>query len=115
MRGRQATRLVRVLRHAAGTHGHGEVVEVWLGAARVPCDAEVVGGSRRLFWGYLVGGRKRAAIDDGYELVLRPGVFMIVETLPERRKSSLDLGRVRFEVKSARNTHTCNCRTMGLL
>jgi hypothetical protein len=65
----------------------------------------VVGGSRLLFWGYRVGGRKRAAIDDGYELVLRPSVFVVVEALPERRKSSLDLGRVRVEVKSARNTY----------
>jgi len=65
----------------------------------------MVARSGRLFGWYLVWSREGSSVDDGYELVLCPGVFVVVEALPERSQSSLDLACVRFEVKLAKRTY----------
>jgi hypothetical protein len=61
----------------------------------------VVDRSGRLFWGYLVCRGKWPPVDDGYELVFCPRVFVVVEALPERRHPPLNLARVRLELESA--------------
>lgn len=92
----EATSALWLLRHGASAHGHCELVETGLRAARVPCRAEVVvrGDSGRLFGRDVICCGQRAAVDDLDELVLSPSIFVVIETPPEGSESSLNLSRV---------------------
>jgi hypothetical protein len=114
MRRRKVARWL--LRHTARPHRDSQLVQIGLGAPGIPCWAEVVGRSRRLFgWDFVCGGQWTAVYDSN-KLVFGPGVFVVVEPFPEWSKSSFDL--VWCELLRACQqevAHTCSCRTAGLL
>jgi hypothetical protein len=47
--------------------------------------------SRRFFGRNIICGGQWAAVDDFDELMLRPSIFVVIETSPEGSKSTLDL------------------------
>jgi hypothetical protein len=89
------------LRHGPRPHRDSELVQVGLGAAGVPCWTEVVVRSRRLFRRDLVGGGQWKTAHDGNELVFGPGILVVIETLPKRSQSSLNLACVNCGTMSA--------------
>lgn len=60
---------------------------------------------RRLFRWDVIWRGERLAVDDSYELVFRPGIFEVIQALPKRCESSLNLACVRFVVESAKGTY----------
>jgi hypothetical protein len=58
----------------------------------------MVARPRGLFWGDVVCSGEGPAVDNGHELVLGPGVFVVVEALPEGREAALNLPGVRVVV-----------------
>lgn len=77
----------------------------------------MVGRSRRLFWRDLVRSRKRETVRNGHELVLSPGIRVVVKALPEWSQTPLNLAHVNVHTssKGGEHAHTCSCRTVGLL
>jgi hypothetical protein len=65
----------------------------------------MTGRSRRFFWWHIIRSREPPAIDNCNKLVFGPSVFVIVEALPERGKSSLDLVCVRLVVRTVSTVH----------
>jgi hypothetical protein len=89
MRRRKVARWL--LGHTARPHRNSQLVQIGLGAAGIPCWAEVAGWSGRLFRWDLVCGGQWTAVYDCNELVFRPRILVVVEALPEWSKSSFDL------------------------
>lgn len=86
--------MVRVLRHGASAHGNGDVVEVGVGQACIPLWAEMVDGSRRIFWWDFVRSRQGETVCNSHELVPSPGIRMVVKTLPKGSEAPLNLAGV---------------------
>lgn len=59
----------------------------------------MVGRPRRVFWWDVVRGRQWETARDGHELVLGPGVRMVIKTLPEWSEASLDLDAVSLNIR----------------
>lgn len=65
----------------------------------------MISRSRRFFWWDMIRSWEWETIDDCNELMFGPSVFVIVEPLPERGKSSLDLACVRVVVRTVSTVH----------
>jgi hypothetical protein len=61
--------------------------------------------SRRFFWRHIIRDRERPSVDNCNKLMFSPSVFVIVEALPERGKSSLDLACVSVVVCTVNTVH----------
>jgi hypothetical protein len=60
----------------------GEIVDVVVGASRIPLCAQICGAGW-LFRRNLIGRRQLLAVDHGDNLMLGPGVFVVIEPLPK--------------------------------